>query len=301
MDDNPKEQERESFFEKLKKKVSRRQQEKTAEAEEHDKLDAFVEKGEEEGLIEVDEMELLKNAIHFSEKDVRDVMIHKTAISAVDGGLTIAEAFDRIMEDGFSRYPVYIGDRDNIVGMLHIRDFLRAFADPEERNTGLKESKHDPVQPIEVVPETKKISNLFKEMQMDKRHMAVVKDEYGQLLGIVTMEDMVEEIFGNIWDEHDKADTGISYDETTRIYTIQGSSLLDDLETQLKIEFETDDIETVSGFITDKLGHVPEESDEGFAFVYSGYSFTVTKVKNRLVREVEAEKFGKDENDENTD
>ena len=104
MDDNPKEQERESFFEKLKKKVSRRQQEKTAEAEEHDKLDAFVEKGEEEGLIEVDEMELLKNAIHFSEKDVRDVMIHKTAISAVDGGLTIAEAFDRIMEDGSSNW-----------------------------------------------------------------------------------------------------------------------------------------------------------------------------------------------------
>ena len=294
MDDNPKEQERESFFEKLSKKFSRRQQEKKAEAEEQekqDKLDAFVEDGADKGIIEVDEMELLKNAIHFSEKEVQDVMIHKTAISSVDGELTIARAFDRIMEDGFSRYPVYIGDRDNIVGMLHIRDFLRAFADPEERDTGLKESKHEPVQPIEVVPETKKISNLFKEMQMDKRHMAVVKDEYGQLLGIVTMEDMVEEIFGNIWDEHDEADTGIEKTENENIFTIDGSALLKDVETELEIEFEDDDIETMNGFITAKLGHVPEESDVGFAFVYSGYSFTVAEVENRLVKEVTVERF----------
>lgn len=293
MDDNPKEQKREGFLEAFRRKFSRLQINRKDEAEDESELEELIKENRINGIINYDEMDMIENIIRFSEKEAQDVMVHKKDISAVDGEMTIAAVFDRIMEDGFSRYPVYIGDRENIVGMFHIRDFLRAYADVSERNAGLKDTKYQVVKDLDDVPKTKKINRLLKEMQITKKHMVAVKGEYGQIKGIVTMEDILEEIFGNIWDEHDKADTGIKEsDEGDDIYNIQGDALLDDVERVLRISFDVDDIDTMNGYITSvKLGRIPEKDDEGFAFAYSGYSFTVTEVGDNVVKRVRVKKF----------
>ena len=290
MDDNPKEQEREGFLSTLRKKFSRRTPDEVKAIQDQTELDTFVHENNKKGVINDDETDMIENIIHFSEKEAQDVMVHKSNISAVDGEETIAQVFNRIMEDGFSRYPVYMGEKDNLVGMFHIRDFLKAYADVSERDVSLKETKYDVVKDIDTVPKTQKISKLFRSMQKYKKHMVAVKGEYGQFKGIVTMEDILEEIFGNIWDEHDIADTGIE-EISEGIYDIEVSALLADVEKELEISFDVDDITTLNGFMTFKLGEVPEGEDEGFAFVYGGYSFTVEEVENRVVKMVRVKKF----------
>ena len=290
MDDNPKEQEREGFLSTLRKKFSRRTPDEVKAIQDQTELDTFVHENNKKGVINDDETDMIENIIHFSEKEAQDVMVHKSNVSAVDGEETIAQVFNRIMEDGFSRYPVYMGEKDNLVGMFHIRDFLKAYADVSERDVSLKETKYDVVKDIDTVPKTQKISKLFRSMQKYKKHMVAVKGEYGQFKGIVTMEDILEEIFGNIWDEHDIADTGIE-EISEGIYDIEGSALLADVEKELEISFDVDDVTTLNGFMTFKLGEVPEGEDEGFAFVYGGYSFTVEEVENRVVKMVRVKKF----------
>lgn len=304
MDDNPKEQKREGFLAAFRKKFSRLEKNRNPEEDKEEAdLEALIEENRINGIINYDEMDMIENIIRFSDKEAQDVMIHKKDISSVDGEMTIAAVFDRIMEDGFSRYPVYLGERDNIVGMFHIRDFLRAYADVGERNVSLKETGYNVVQDMESVPKTKKINRLFKEMQMTKKHMVAVKGEYGQIKGIVTMEDILEEIFGNIWDEHDVPDTGIgaveetvTYDENgnkeINEYVIQGDALLTDVERTLGISFDVDDIDTINGYITaERLGRIPEESDTTFEFNYAGYNFAVEKVGDNVIKEVRVKKF----------
>ena len=290
MEDNPKEQEREGFLSTLRKKFSRKTSDEENISPDQTALDTFVQENNKKGIINDDETDMIENIIHFSEKEARDVMVHISNVSVIDGDMTIAGVFERIMEDGFSRYPVYIGEKDNVVGMFHIRDFLRAYADEDERNVSLKDTKYDVVNNIEKVPKTQKISKLFRDMQRDKTQMVAVKGEYGQFKGIVTMEDILEEIFGNIWDEHDIADVGI--DKLVEgIYDIEGTALLEDVEKELGIEFDVDDVNTLNGFITSKLGEVPDVEDEGFSFVYGGYSFTVDEVDGRVVKKVRVKKF----------
>ena len=299
MDDNPKEQKREGFLAAFRKKFSRLEKNRNPEEDKEEAdLEALIEENRINGIINYDEMDMIENIIRFSDKEAQDVMIHKKDISSVDGEMTIAAVFDRIMEDGFSRYPVYLGERDNIVGMFHIRDFLRAYADVGERNVSLKETGYNVVQDMESVPKTKKINRLFKEMQMTKKHMVAVKGEYGQIKGIVTMEDILEEIFGNIWDEHDVPDTGIKEVEDkdskkeVNEYVIQGDALLTDVERTLGITFDVDDIDTINGYITAvRLGRIPEEGDTIFEFNYAGYNFSVEKVEDNVIKEVRVKKF----------
>lgn len=290
MEDNPKEHEREGFLRTLRKKFSRKTKDETDASGEKTELDAFLEESNKKGVIDADETDMIENIIHFSEKEAQNVMVHKKNVSAVDGDMTIADVFEHIMKDGFSRYPVYIGGKDDVVGIFHIRDFLRAYADTDEREISLKDTKYDVVKNIEKVPKTQKISKLFRDMQKNKVQMVAVKGEYGQFKGIVTMEDILEEIFGNIWDEHDEADVGI-IEHPGGVYDIEGTALLDDIEDVLGISFEADDLTTLNGFITAKLGEVPDEEDEGFSFVYGGYSFTVSEVDNRVVKKVHVKKF----------
>ena len=161
-----------SFFKKLGR--AKREEDVTEE------IMDMVNESHEQGVLEENEAEMIGNIFEFGEKQVSDVMTHRNSIVALDDGITVREAFDRVMEENYSRYPVYNGDIDNITGVLHIRDLLKAYVEESNQNRTLGEVGKDILFKPYCIPETRNISPLFRQMQSDKIHMAIVVDEYGQ-------------------------------------------------------------------------------------------------------------------------
>ena len=221
-------------------------------------------------------------------------MTHRNNIVALDDDITVEEAFDRVMEENYSRYPVYNGDIDNITGVLHIRDLLKIYVDKDNQDRKLKDVGDTILFKPYCIPETRNISPLFRQMQSDKIHMAIVVDEYGQTAGIITMEDILEEIVGNILDEYDEEEEQI-VTEADGSYIIEGQADLEDVEAKLGIEFECEDIDTLSGFMIYKLGKIPDEG-ESFEVEYKGYIFKTLEVRNRMILKVKVEKMKQEEN-----
>ncbi len=173
------------------------------EEEEHssEAMDALLEAGEEEGILEESDRELVRSAVEFGDKVVREVMTPRPAIFAVPEGMTLAELLEELKENAFSRVPVFAGSLDHVTGIVFARDLLHVRdADAATRTVGQLQK------PAEFVPETKKVAELLREMQMEKQHMRVVIDEYGGVAGLVTIEDLLEAIVGSIADEHDEAE-----------------------------------------------------------------------------------------------
>ena len=289
-DDHPREQkERENFFTKLKNKLSGNDSQSEDDITEKE-FKNMVKNGADSGALEPGEVDMLINFVEFSEKDAKDIMTHRTAVAAIDASDTVEEALKRTMEDGFSRYPVYIEDLDHIIGIFHIRDLVRLYLDESKRDKTLSQERDELLNDPYIIPETKRIDDLLREMQQKKTHMAVIVDEYGQTEGIVTMEDILEEIFGNIWDEHDEAEPDII--ETGKdSYIIKGTALLEDVSDKLGVELDSEDIDTMNGFLTGKLGHIPEEGEQ-FETVYGGYHFKILEVENKVITKIQAVKIG---------
>ena len=233
---------------------------------------------------------LIKNIFRYLDKDARDIMTHRKNIVAIDGEELLEDAFRFMLGESFSRFPIYHEDIDEIVGFLHLREAASCYMKEELRKTPVEELK-EYIRPVTFVPETKSIDVLFKEMQAQKNHVVIVLDEYGQTSGLVAMEDILEEIVGNILDEHDR--------EEVMILTLADGSLkvrgmtdLEDLEEVLPIQFETEEYETVNGFLIDQLDRIPTE-DERCVVEYEGYRFTVLSVENNTIETVKIEKLPK--------
>jgi len=218
----------------------------------------MVDVGEEKGTIQEIEKEMINNIFDFDNKLVADIMTHRTEIAAVSTEASLEEIIELVHQEKFTRIPVYEETIDNIVGILHVKDLLR-FIDcgvscSEVFN--LKELLRKPY----FVPESKKIDELFQELQMNKNHMAVVIDEYGGTAGIVTIEDLVEEIVGNIMDEYDDEEKDYEkLDENT--YLMSGSISLEQVEELMDIRLPSDEYDTLGGFIIGQLGRIlnPDE------------------------------------------
>jgi len=175
-----------------------------AEEEEHpsEAMNALLEAGEEEGILEESDRELVRSAVEFGDKVVREVMTPRPAIFAVPEGLSLAGLLEELKENAFSRVPVFAGSLDHVTGIVFARDLLHVpDADSASRTVAQLQ------RPAEFVPETKKVAELLREMQHEKQHMRIVIDEYGGVAGLVTIEDLLEEIVGSISDEHDEAET----------------------------------------------------------------------------------------------
>ena len=274
-----------SFFKKLGR--AKREEDVTEE------IMDMVNESHEQGVLEENEAEMIGNIFEFGEKQVSDVMTHRNSIVALDDGITVREAFDRVMEENYSRYPVYNGDIDNITGVLHIRDLLKAYVEESNQNRTLGEVGEDILFKPYCIPETRNISPLFRQMQSDKIHMAIVVDEYGQTAGIVTMEDILEEIVGNILDEYDEEEEQIVTDADGS-YVIEGQADLEDVEAKLGITFEAEDIDTLSGFMIYMFGRIPDDG-ESFDVEYKGFIFRTLEVRNRIILKVKVEKAVQDE------
>ena len=242
----------------------------------------MVSEGHEQGVIEASEAEMISNIFKFDDKEVSDIMTHRRHICAVDCSLSLSEAAEIMARERYSRYPVFENDTDNIIGILHLKDVMRLLVSGET-DTSIKEVMRKPV----FVPDTQNINSLFREMQAKKMHMAIVVDEYGQSCGLVAMEDILEEIVGNILDEYDPDEDNIQI--IGGAYLMKGLTPLEDITRTLGITFD-DDFETLNGLLISKLEHIPQNNE--FASVdIDGYTFKVMSVKDNAISLVKVTKI----------
>ena len=264
-----------SLWKKLVSLVVKSNEEQTVTEEE---LLSIVDEVEQSGTIGEQESELIRNAMELNENNCADIATPRVDIEAVEKNWTKEEVAEVFVETGYSRLPVYVDSLDNIIGIIHRTDFYNNYDEENIAETML-------TKPV-FVPKTMKIGALLKLLQKNKCHMAVVTDEYGGTYGIVTMEDILEELVGEIWDEHDEVEEDIS--ESKGVYTVSGSMEPEELFEELEIDIEEVPYATLSGWIMDELNKVPEVGD---TFENSGYRFTVETVDGMRVDTAVVEKL----------
>ena len=240
---------------------------------------------------------LIRNVFRYMDKNARDIMTHRKNIVAIDEEESLEDALHFMLETNYSRFPIYRGSIDEIIGFMHLREAMTCYLKNNYRNVPVKEL-HSYIRPVDFIPESKNIDRLFKEMQAKKNHIVIVMDEYGQTSGLVTLEDILEEIVGNILDEYD-VDESYIREKCKDEYIIEGKTPLDDLEELLDISFDESEFETLNGFIIAKMEHIPEP-DEKFDIRLGGYEFRVLSVENKMIKTVLVKKLPEEESfDEN--
>jgi putative hemolysin len=218
-------------------------------------IEALINAGEEEGIIEEEDRKLIHSVVAFGDKTVREVMTPRPDIVAIEAGRSLEDLRELVIHEQYSRIPVYEGSIDQVTGFIHVRDMFEL--DEQERKI---RTVRELMRPIRHVPETKAVNDLLREMQRDGAHMAIVVDEYGNTAGLVTMEDMVEEILGEIHDEHEP-DRDVT-DAGGGAYVVAGSVDLDRLHELLDFRPPSDtESTTVGGLVTEWLGHVPRAGE----------------------------------------
>jgi len=241
----------------------------------------MIDVGEERGTIHKTEKVMINNIFEFDNKTAADIMTHRTDIVGISVNTSYNQTYEILKNERYSRFPVFEGNIDSIVGMLHIKDFI-------QDNDALSDKDFNLLNILRIpyfVPGSKKTDQLFKEMQRNKTHIAVVIDEYGGTAGIVTMEDLLEEIVGNIFDEYDEEVKEIEkIDDNT--FLLNGTVNLDLVEDYFDIELPIEKYYTLSGFIIGEIGRIPKE-DEHPEIKSNGLIFKVKDVKEKRVSKVE--------------
>ena len=230
---------------------------------------SMINVGHEQGVLLASEAEMLTNIFEYGEKEAKDVMVNRNNMIAIDCNVTLKEAAEFVIGEHNSRFPVYDGTIDHIVGILHLKDVMRM--QMNEKMLG------------------KPIGKVIGLLQAEKIQMAIVIDEYGQTAGLLALEDILEEIVGNIQDEYDEEESYIKENGQNE-YIIDGMMPLDELEEKLGISLEEENFDTVNGFVISRLEHIPENGEE-FEFKCQGYLFRMLEAKDRMVQSVMASKI----------
>lgn len=253
---------------------------------------SMVREGHEQGTILASEAELIHNVFEFDDKEVKDIMTHRKNIVSLDGNMSFIDAIEFIIDTGKSRFPVYENDVDSIIGVLHIKDAFTFFEKNEVYRSSIKDID-GLIRPVDFIPETVNINDLFKKMQSKKSHLAMVVDEYGQISGLIAMEDILEELVGNIEDEHDEEENYIKKndDET---FIMDGMTEFSDVKEALSLPVDDDAYETLNGFIISLSDKIPEEGDKTVISAY-GYRFSVMSVKDKVIKQVMIKKLAPEE------
>lgn len=244
---------------------------------------SMVNEGHEQGVLLENEAEMIHNIFEFGDKEAKDIMTHRKNIAALDGNRTFEEAIGFMIEKRYSRFPVYLESIDNIIGVLHIKEALFNSQKQELMKTPIREIE-GLVHEVSFIPETRNINALFQEMQSAKSHMVIVVDEYGQTAGLVAMEDILEEIVGNIFDEHDEEDRFIEKREDGT-YLMNGMTPLEEVEEVLALDLEEADFDTLNGLLISLIGHIPAEG-ERVDVEYKSYRFEVLAVEDKIIQSV---------------
>jgi len=253
---------------------------------------SMVREGHEQGTILASEAELIHNVFEFDDKEVKDIMTHRKNIVSLDGNMSFIDAIEFIIDTGKSRFPVYENDVDSIIGVLHIKDAFTFFEKNEVYRSSIKDID-GLIRPVDFIPETVNINDLFKKMQSKKSHLAMVVDEYGQISGLIAMEDILEELVGNIEDEHDEEENYIrkNDDET---FIMDGMTEFSDVKEALSLPVDDDAYETLNGFIISLSDKIPEEGDKTVISAY-GYKFSVMSVEDKVIKQVMIKKLAPEE------
>ncbi len=256
-----------------------------------EKILSMVNVGHEQGILEANEAEMINNIFEYGDKEAKDIMVNRNNMVCIESTMTLQEAAAFIVDAHNSRFPVYDGTIDHIIGILHLKDVMRMQMNSRMKSRPIGKIKGLLREP-RFITEKRKIDDLLRVMRSEKIQMVIVVDEYGQTAGLVALEDILEEIVGNIEDEYDEEASYIVKRDIDS-YVIQGKMPLEELEDQLKISFDEEPFDTVNGFVISRLEHIPEEGED-FEFEYEGYVFRILEVKDRMIQSVLAHPQGRE-------
>ena len=265
---------------KLVLKLLRMQTEDQEEAVTEEEIKALLKMGNESGTFDDEEREMIDSVFAFDDRTAREIMVPRRDVVVMDIGEPFDELIDEVLESRHSRIPVYEENIDNIIGVLHVKDVMIEMRRSGLDGINIRDMLHEPF----FVPETKEADELFRTMQETRHHMALLVDEYGGFSGIVTIEDLVEEIMGDINEEYEEVVPEIvpvSEDE----YVLDGGILIEDLNDELGLKLETENYDTLSGYLIEQLGHIPAKEDRD-VIESDNLVFTVGEVKDNRITKV---------------
>jgi putative hemolysin len=242
-----------------------------------EELISIVNEGQAHGVLNKKEKEMINSIMEFDEKTAKEIMTPRINVFAIDIAASKEEYLGELLKTKYTRIPVYEEDVDNVIGMLYIKDFLKEAVKRGYKNVDVKSIMQKPY----LVPESKIIKDLMRELQQSKKQIAVLIDEYGGFSGIVTMEDLVEEVMGDIEDEYDTAHFKIKkMDDST--YLIDGLATLDEINNHLELQLYSENYDTLSGFLIDHIGSIPQENDDRTIEI-ENLVFKLESVKNKRI------------------
>lgn len=240
----------------------------------------MIDVGEENGVLNETEKEMIDGIFEFDNTLAKEIMTPRTNVFTININTPIRELMNEIIEEQYSRIPVYEEETDNIIGILFMKDLFKVMNNEDFAKINIKEI----LRPAYFVPETKNIDKLFRELQKSKNHIAILIDEYGGFSGIVTIEDLIEEVMGNIFDEYDEDYDTSEYiqkiDGTT--YMVSGMVSIDEINERLDLKLPSEHYDTVGGFVVDLIGSIPKE-DEEHIVEYENLTFKVEKIDEKRI------------------
>lgn len=245
-----------------------------------EELISTVAEAQESGVLEADEVKMIHNIFEFDDKEVKDIMTHRKNMIAVDADWTLDVAMKFMLNAAYSRFPVYEESVENITGILHLKDVLKVFVAGSADKMKQRKVRSITRKPY-FVPDTQSIDVLFHNMQTKKIHMAFAIDEYGQTAGLITLEDILEEIVGDIQDEYDSEEDDIIV-ENENVYLVKGVTSLEDLSEVLEMDMTDEDCDTVNGLMVTELGHIPSDNEK-FSMDYKGCRLDMIEVRNKMI------------------
>jgi len=246
-----------------------------------EEIKEWIDVGKEDGTIEQGEQDMLYSVLEFADTTAREIMTPRVDVILMEDTVTFEEAIRIFNETGFSRIPVYHDQIDNITGILNVKDVFSAMVSHRKDST-IKEVMYDPM----FVPETKKIDDLLKELQVHRVQMAIVIDEYSSFVGIVTVEDILEEIVGDILDEYDKEEPEIQ-NISEGVFAVDAQMWVDDINERMGLNLPTDEsYETIGGLVIDRLGHIPLHPGEKIEINDGKISLVVMQMHGRRIVKV---------------
>jgi CBS domain containing-hemolysin-like protein len=246
-----------------------------------EEIQTLVRMGEEQGVLEQEEREMIHSIFQFGDTVVREIMVPRVDMVAVEADEPVEALFEIVRTHGHSRIPVYEGTVDQIIGLVHVKDLLA-----HRREGRLEGTVREFVRPPFFVPDTKRLDDLFREMRRKKVHMAIAVDEYGGTAGLVTIEDLLEEIVGPIQDEYDAEEPPIKV-LSDQVALVDGAVHLEDVNAALDLRLPAGEVDSVGGFVTSLLGRVPTQGDRA---VFEGVQFQVERVDGRRIAQVRVTK-----------
>lgn len=257
-----------------------------------DEIISMVNEGHEQGVLDAREAEMIQNIFELDDKNAGDIMTHRKNIIGISGATNLRDAISFMVGEPVSRYPVYDGSIEYITGILHFKDAMK-FHTMEKYDSWLIKDIPGLLRTARFIPETRGINLLFRSMQAEHLQMVIVVDEYGETAGLVAMEDILEEIVGNIQDEYDK-DVQLIRGDADNGYLMDGMAPLSEVKDTLEITLEDEEYDTLNGLLISRLDRIPADG-ERFEIMAYGYLFQILKVENKMIRLVRITKSKEEE------